>query len=85
MIYEIYKNELEAAFDNLLHSIDSATQKALKYQLTKKESEPDKRVDGIGVELQGKLLYFKELMINTIREELKNDKIAGRRSEYGAY
>jgi len=75
MIYQIYEQELNQAFESLLSSVDIASEKALKLKLSGTESNHTMPLNGLGVELQGKILYFKELIFNLITTSLEENQI----------
>jgi hypothetical protein len=70
MIYQIFEDELNDAFDSLLDSIDLANQKVIRLILKRQNRVKDEISQGLGVELQGKVLFFRDVLLEQIRNDL---------------
>ncbi|MCI0515391.1 hypothetical protein L0128_19430 [candidate division KSB1 bacterium] len=70
MIYQIYEQQLTAAFERLLQSIDSATQWALNSRIAQDLSDTPAPHQGIGVELQGQVLFFQTQLLARLKQAL---------------
>lgn len=70
MIYQIFEDELNDAFESLLDSIDLANEKVIRLKLKRQNRVKDEVSQGLGVELQGKVLYFRDVLLEQIRNDL---------------
>lgn len=68
MIFEIYENVLAKGFEELLDSIDEATESVLKLKSVQQLPEQDFVRNGMGVELQGRVIFFRDLLLEQLRQ-----------------
>ena len=68
MIFEIYENVLAKGFENLLNSIDEATENVLKLESIQQLPEQDFVRNGMGIELQGRVIFFRDLLLEQLRQ-----------------